>query len=58
MKKILALFDLQDLQLVSGIAMLGYGLHLVYPPSAFIAIGSLLIFPVILPPLVAMWRAK
>jgi len=58
MKRLLSLFDAQDLQLVSGIVMLGYGLHLVYPPSAFIVIGFLLISPIILPPLVAMLRAK
>lgn len=58
MKKLLSFFDLQDLQLVAGISMLGYGLFLVYPPSAFIVIGSLLIAPVILPSLLMLWRAK
>lgn len=57
-KRILSQFDLQDLQLVTGIALLGYGLHLVYPPAAFIGLGSLFISPIILPPLVALWRSK
>jgi len=54
LKKLLSSFDLQDLQLVSGIAMLGYGLFLVYPPAAFIVVGSLLLSPFLL----SAWRAK
>lgn len=49
MKKILSQIDLQDVQLVSGISMLGYGLYLVYPPAMFITIGCLLISPFIIP---------
>jgi hypothetical protein len=44
-KKFISLFDLQDIQLVTGISMLGYGLFLVYPPSAFIVVGLLFIAP-------------
>jgi len=58
LKSVLSLIDLQDVQLVVGVSSLGYGLHCVYPPAAFIVIGSLLISPVVLPPLFAMWRAK
>lgn len=54
MQKFLRLVDLQDLQLVSGISLLGYGLFLVYPPAAFITIGFLLLSPFLL----SAWRAK
>jgi len=50
MKKLLASFDLQDVQLVAGITSLGYGLYLVYPPAMFIAIGIIFLFPVLLHP--------
>jgi membrane protein YdbS with pleckstrin-like domain len=49
MKKFLKSIDLQDVQLVAGIASLGYGLFLVYPPAMFITLGILFITPVILP---------
>lgn len=58
MKDFLRKLDLQDLQLVAGMSMLAYGLYSVYPPSAFIVIGSLLIAPTVLPLLVSIWRAK
>jgi len=58
MKKVLSSIDLQDVQLVSGISMLGYGLHCVYPPAAFIVVGSLFLSPAVLPPLFKAWRAK
>lgn len=54
MKKFFRSLDLQDLQLVSGISLLGYGLFLVYPPAALITIGSLLLSPFLL----SAWRAK
>jgi len=58
MKKLLTSIDLQDVQLVSGITLLGYGLYLVYPPSAFIVIGLMLILPIVLPSIIAVWRGK
>jgi hypothetical protein len=58
MKKLFSLLDFEDAQLVSGISMLGYGLYLVYPPAMFIIIGLLILFPLLLPPLLSIWRAK
>jgi hypothetical protein len=49
LKKLLALFDARDVQLVAGIASLGYGLYLVYPPAMFIILGCLFMAPVVLP---------
>jgi hypothetical protein len=57
-KKLLSSIDLQDVQLVAGLSSLGYGLHVVYPPSAFIILGLIFVAPVLLPPFVALWRAK
>lgn len=58
MKQFLRKLDLQDFQLVTGLSMLGYGLHSVYPPAAFIVIGSIFLAPVVLPLVVSHLRAK
>ncbi len=34
--------DLSDLFAFGGLACLGYGLHAVYPPAAWIVIGAIL----------------
>jgi len=54
MKKLLASFDLQDVQLVAGISSLGYGLYLVYHPAMFIILGLLFMAPIVLPMLRAV----
>ena len=57
-KKFLSSTDLQDVQLVTGISLLGYGLFLVYPPACPLVIGLILVAPILLPPFVVLWRAK
>lgn len=41
------LFSIQDYMLFLGLALLGYGCHMVYPPAAFLAPGAILIFTAI-----------
>lgn len=50
--------DLQDLQLVVGLSLLGYGLFLVYPPAAYIGLGSLFISPIVLPSFIRAFRQR
>ncbi len=42
LKKLAHLFDLRDLLTFGGLALLGYGLYLVHPPTAAIVTGALL----------------
>lgn len=53
MKKLLASFDLQDVQLVAGTSSLGYGLYLVNPPTMFIVLGLMFVAPIILRPYIS-----
>lgn len=34
--------DLRDVIAFGGLGLLGYGLHAIYPPAAFVTVGSLL----------------
>jgi len=36
--------NMQDYSIMAGAVMVFYGIHLVYPPAAFIVIGSGLIY--------------
>lgn len=42
MKRLANLLDLRDALAFGGLGLMCYGLHLVYPPSAFIAGGAAL----------------
>jgi len=38
------MLDLRDLFCFGGLGLLAYGLHLVYPPAAYIAPGAILLW--------------
>lgn len=40
--KLAASIDLRDVFVFGGLAMVGYGLYLIYPPAAWIGIGGAL----------------
>lgn len=40
--KIAGLVDLRDAFTFGGLALVGYGLHAIYPPAAFIVVGTAL----------------
>jgi hypothetical protein len=42
LKQLANLLDLRDFLAFGGLAMVGYGLHLIYPPAAWIGIGAAL----------------
>lgn len=42
LKKLATLLDMQDAIAFGGLAMVGYGLHLIYPPAAWIGVGAAL----------------
>lgn len=41
---IVAGVDLRDATALSGLALLGYGLHCVYPPACWMVVGAILIW--------------
>lgn len=42
LKKMATVVDAQDILAFTGLGLLCYGLHMIYPPAAFIAGGSAL----------------
>lgn len=42
LQKLADLFDLRDVIAFGGLGMVGYGVHLIYPPAAFITVGAVL----------------
>ena len=36
------LLDLRDMLAFGGLSMVGYGLHLIYPPAAWLGVGAAL----------------
>lgn len=40
--KLAALVDLRDGFTFGGLALVGYGLHAIYPPAAFVVVGAVL----------------
>lgn len=45
-KKIIKLIEISDkITVLLGIAMIGIGLYMIYPPAMFIVVGAILSFP-------------
>lgn len=42
--KFFGMFDARDLFLFAGLGLLAFGLHMVWPPAAFIVPGSVLVY--------------
>lgn len=42
LQKLRAAVDLRDAFAFGGLAMVGYGLHAIYPPAAWIVVGAVL----------------
>lgn len=42
LKRLANLFDVRDALTFGGLALLGYGLYLVHPPTSMIVMGALL----------------
>lgn len=42
MKMLANLLDVRDALAFGGLGLVGYGLHMIYPPAAFIGIGAAL----------------
>jgi hypothetical protein len=40
--KLAGLIDLRDGFTFGGLALVGYGLHAIYPPAAFVVVGAVL----------------
>jgi hypothetical protein len=49
LKRIFALIDIRDATFLVGLALLAYGLWLVFIPAAFIGVGALLVAMVLIP---------
>jgi len=41
-KQLAAQIDLRDVFVFGGLAMVGYGVHCIYPPAAWIVVGTVL----------------
>lgn len=41
-RQVAALIGLRDAFTFGGLALVGYGLHVIYPPAAFIVVGAAL----------------
>ena len=42
--KVFSLFDKNDIIIVLGVSLLGYGLYLIFPPAAYIVSGGVFLF--------------
>lgn len=42
LRQLAALFDLRDVIAFGGLGLVGYGIHLIYPPAAYIVCGAAL----------------
>lgn len=42
LRQLAGLFDLRDAIAFGGLGMVGFGLHLIYPPAAYIVCGAVL----------------